>query len=206
LLIALRGRSSLGTDRPAHRQHCRERENRRRRLRGAYSDIDLRVVVTADRHSYYVDQRREIPKQWPGFSVQWGARRAALRFPFSNRPEICGGLAVLCWQPSRPSAASTSLKRIIRQAGGGNLSVEKDCGFTAICLAAKLTSMTLLCPSFGGSSMASNNPFRSLSGNRGIATRVFRLVNVYLNIAFSLSHQPGSGVAGLPTLLVRPLM
>lgn len=33
----------------------------------AYSDIDLRVVVTADRHGYYVDRRREIPKQWPGF-------------------------------------------------------------------------------------------------------------------------------------------
>lgn len=33
----------------------------------AYSDIDLRVVVTPDRHDYYVDQRRQIPKEWPGF-------------------------------------------------------------------------------------------------------------------------------------------
>jgi len=33
----------------------------------AYSDIDLRLVVTTDRHGYYVNQRREIPKQWPGF-------------------------------------------------------------------------------------------------------------------------------------------
>ncbi|MES5047189.1 nucleotidyltransferase domain-containing protein [Rhizobium nepotum] len=33
----------------------------------AWSDIDLRVVVTADRHGYYLDQRREIPKQWQGF-------------------------------------------------------------------------------------------------------------------------------------------
>lgn len=33
----------------------------------AYSDIDLRVVVRTDRHSFYVDQRREIPKQWRGF-------------------------------------------------------------------------------------------------------------------------------------------
>lgn len=33
----------------------------------AYSDIDLRVVARPDRHSFYVDRRKEIPKQWPGF-------------------------------------------------------------------------------------------------------------------------------------------
>jgi hypothetical protein len=33
----------------------------------AYSDIDLRIVVRPERHSHYVEQRREIPKQWPGF-------------------------------------------------------------------------------------------------------------------------------------------
>ena len=39
----------------------------------AYSDIDLRVVVTADRHGDYVDQRREIPRRWPGFLFnEWG--------------------------------------------------------------------------------------------------------------------------------------
>lgn len=32
-----------------------------------YSDIDLRVVVKTERHDYYVAQRRETPKQWPGF-------------------------------------------------------------------------------------------------------------------------------------------
>ncbi|MGK6316116.1 hypothetical protein [Neorhizobium sp. DT-125] len=33
----------------------------------AYSDVDLRVVVKSERHSHFVAQRREIPKQWPGF-------------------------------------------------------------------------------------------------------------------------------------------
>jgi hypothetical protein len=33
----------------------------------AYSDIDLRIVVKSERHAYFVEQRREIPKQWPGF-------------------------------------------------------------------------------------------------------------------------------------------
>ncbi|WP_200841175.1 nucleotidyltransferase domain-containing protein [Geminicoccus flavidas] len=33
----------------------------------AYSDVDLRVVVTADSHARFVEQRREIPKRWPGF-------------------------------------------------------------------------------------------------------------------------------------------
>ncbi len=33
----------------------------------AWSDIDLRVVVTPDRHSWFVEHRRDIPTGWPGF-------------------------------------------------------------------------------------------------------------------------------------------
>src|SRR5215470_4483548 len=33
----------------------------------AYSDIDLRVVVEADRHEDFVRRRLEIPRQWDGF-------------------------------------------------------------------------------------------------------------------------------------------
>ena len=33
----------------------------------AYSDIDLRIVVKSERHAHFVQRRREIPKQWPGF-------------------------------------------------------------------------------------------------------------------------------------------
>lgn len=33
----------------------------------AYSDIDLRVVVTPERHPWFVERRRDIPKRWPGF-------------------------------------------------------------------------------------------------------------------------------------------
>lgn len=54
----------------------------------AYSDIDLRVVVTAERHGYYVDQRREVPKQWPGFLFnEWvpGAQHCVSHFrPFGK--------------------------------------------------------------------------------------------------------------------------
>lgn len=54
----------------------------------AYSDIDLRVVVTADRHGYYVDQRRQVPKQWPGFLFnEWvpGAQHCVSHFrPFGK--------------------------------------------------------------------------------------------------------------------------
>jgi predicted nucleotidyltransferase len=32
-----------------------------------YSDIDLRVVVEPERHRQFVEQRRSIPAQWPGF-------------------------------------------------------------------------------------------------------------------------------------------
>lgn len=54
----------------------------------AYSDIDLRLVVTTDRHGYYVDQRREIPKRWPGFLFnEWvpGAQHCVSHFrPFGK--------------------------------------------------------------------------------------------------------------------------
>lgn len=54
----------------------------------AYSDIDLRLVVTTDRHGYYVTQRREIPKQWPGFLFnEWvaGAQHCVSHFrPFGK--------------------------------------------------------------------------------------------------------------------------
>ncbi len=33
----------------------------------AYSDIDMRVVVSADSHPWFVANRREIPKAWPEF-------------------------------------------------------------------------------------------------------------------------------------------
>jgi hypothetical protein len=32
-----------------------------------YSDIDLRVVVTPEKHGWFVEHRRDIPKTWPGF-------------------------------------------------------------------------------------------------------------------------------------------
>lgn len=33
----------------------------------AYSDIDLRIVVEPKQHPHFVEKRREIPTQWPGF-------------------------------------------------------------------------------------------------------------------------------------------
>lgn len=54
----------------------------------AYSDIDLRVLVTPDRHGYYVEQRQEIPKRWPGFLFnEWvpGAQHCVSHFrPFGK--------------------------------------------------------------------------------------------------------------------------
>lgn len=54
----------------------------------AWSDIDLRIVVTTDRHGYYVDRRRETPKQWPGFLLnEWvpGAQHCVSHFrPFGK--------------------------------------------------------------------------------------------------------------------------
>jgi len=53
-----------------------------------WSDIDLRVVVTPDRYGHYVDQRRELPKQWPGFLFnEWvpGAQHCVSHFrPFGK--------------------------------------------------------------------------------------------------------------------------
>ncbi len=54
----------------------------------AWSDIDLRVVVRSDRLGFYVDRRREIPKQWPGFLFnEWvpGAQHCVSHFrPFGK--------------------------------------------------------------------------------------------------------------------------
>lgn len=54
----------------------------------AYSDIDLRVVVTADSHPWFVANRREIPKAWPGFLFnEWipGAQHCVSHFsPFGK--------------------------------------------------------------------------------------------------------------------------
>lgn len=33
----------------------------------AYSDIDLRIVVEPEQHQQFVEKRRDIPAQWPGF-------------------------------------------------------------------------------------------------------------------------------------------
>jgi hypothetical protein len=33
----------------------------------AYSDIDLRIIVEPEQHSHFVEKRRQIPRQWPGF-------------------------------------------------------------------------------------------------------------------------------------------
>lgn len=54
----------------------------------AYSDIDMRVVVTADTHLWFVANRREIPKPWPGFLFnEWvpGAHHCVSHFrPFGK--------------------------------------------------------------------------------------------------------------------------
>lgn len=54
----------------------------------AYSDIDLRVVVAAESHPWFVAKRREIPKAWPGFLFnEWipGAQHCVSHFaPFGK--------------------------------------------------------------------------------------------------------------------------
>jgi hypothetical protein len=54
----------------------------------AYSDIDLRVVVTPESHADFVAQRRAIPEQWPGFLFnEWmpGAQHCVSHFrPFGK--------------------------------------------------------------------------------------------------------------------------
>lgn len=54
----------------------------------AWSDIDLRVVVTPESHTAFVDQRCEIPSRWPGFVFnEWvpGAQHCVSHFaPFGK--------------------------------------------------------------------------------------------------------------------------
>ncbi|TGR72435.1 hypothetical protein EN837_03565 [bacterium M00.F.Ca.ET.194.01.1.1] len=57
----------------------------------AYSDIDLRVVVRHERHSWFVEHRRDFPKQWPGFLFnEWvaGARHCVSHFSPFNKIDI----------------------------------------------------------------------------------------------------------------------
>src|SRR5512132_3735283 len=49
----------------------------------AYSDIDLRVVVRPDKHRWFVEHRRDIPRSWPGFLFnEWrpGTRHCVSHF------------------------------------------------------------------------------------------------------------------------------
>src|SRR5262249_31063358 len=49
----------------------------------AYSDIDLRVVVRPEKYSWFIEHRREIPRNWPGFLFnEWrpGARHCVTHF------------------------------------------------------------------------------------------------------------------------------
>jgi predicted nucleotidyltransferase len=54
----------------------------------AYSDIDMRVVVTADSHAAFVARRREIPREWSDFLFnEWvpGAQHCVSHFkPFGK--------------------------------------------------------------------------------------------------------------------------
>ncbi|MCF1464806.1 hypothetical protein FS827_26435 [Agrobacterium vitis] len=57
----------------------------------AYSDIDLRVIVRAERHSWFVEHRRDFPKQWPGFLFnEWlpGTRHCVSHFRPFNKIDI----------------------------------------------------------------------------------------------------------------------
>jgi hypothetical protein len=57
----------------------------------AYSDIDLRVVVRAERHAWFVERRREFPKAWPGFLFnEWlpGAQHCVSHFRPFNKIDI----------------------------------------------------------------------------------------------------------------------
>ncbi|MCV9947595.1 AAA family ATPase [Rhizobium sp. BT-175] len=53
-----------------------------------WSDIDLRVVVTSESHARFIEQRKEIPKRWPGFLFnEWvpGAQHCVSHFrPFGK--------------------------------------------------------------------------------------------------------------------------
>jgi hypothetical protein len=57
----------------------------------AYSDIDLRVVVRHERHNWFVENRQDFPKQWPGFLFnEWmpGARHCVSHFRLFNKVDI----------------------------------------------------------------------------------------------------------------------
>ncbi len=57
----------------------------------AWSDVDLRVVVTPDRHSWFVEHRRDIPKGWPGFLFnEWlpGAQHCVSHFRPFNKIDV----------------------------------------------------------------------------------------------------------------------
>ncbi|MGO6966638.1 hypothetical protein [Rhizobium leguminosarum] len=56
-----------------------------------YSDIDLRVVVRLERHDWFVEHRRDIPQQWPGFLFnEWmpGTRHCVSHFRPFNKLDI----------------------------------------------------------------------------------------------------------------------
>jgi len=56
-----------------------------------YSDIDLRVVVRPERHAWFVDHRRDLPKAWPGFLFnEWlpGAQHCVSHFRPFNKVDI----------------------------------------------------------------------------------------------------------------------
>lgn len=57
----------------------------------AYSDIDLRVVVRPERHGWFVQNRRNIPMEWPGFLFnEWmpGTRHCVSHFAPFNKIDI----------------------------------------------------------------------------------------------------------------------
>lgn len=57
----------------------------------AYSDIDLRVIVHAKRHSEFVARRCQIPSEWPGFLFnEWvpGAQHCVSHFRPFNKIDI----------------------------------------------------------------------------------------------------------------------
>ncbi|MBY5446506.1 hypothetical protein HFO93_24110 [Rhizobium leguminosarum] len=57
----------------------------------AYSDIDLRVVVRHERHSWFVEHRRDLPQQWPGFLFnEWmpGTRHCVSHFRPFNKLDV----------------------------------------------------------------------------------------------------------------------
>jgi hypothetical protein len=57
----------------------------------AWSDIDLRVVVTPDSHPWFVENRRDIPARWPGFLFnEWlpGAQHCVSHFRPFNKIDV----------------------------------------------------------------------------------------------------------------------